>query len=189
MTETLHAAGIRAEYDNREHYNAGWKMNEYELRGIPLRIEFGPRDAQNSAVTIVRRFDGSKDTVKIDGLAEGIKKNLEDIQQAMFDKAKKAYDAGLKTVTKWEDVVPTLNAKCLTRIPHCLDGDCADAVKAETALLAKTDQAQEDKRAPSMGAKALCIPFDQIEMPAGTKCLRPSCGKEAKKWVHFGRSY
>jgi prolyl-tRNA synthetase len=155
MAATLNAAGIRVDVDIREHYNAGWKFNDYELRGVPLRIEFGPKDAAAGAVMTCRRDNGAKETVKIDGLAAGIKTILETMQKEMFARAKAEYESHRKQVTKWEEIVPILNAKNVVLIPHCLDGDCADAIKDETAALAKTDQATEDKKAPSMGAKGM----------------------------------
>jgi prolyl-tRNA synthetase len=155
MAATLNAAGIRVDVDIREHYNAGWKFNDYELRGVPLRIEFGPKDAAAGAVMTCRRDNGAKETVKIDGLAAGIKTILETMQKEMFARAKAEYESHRKQVTKWEEIVPILNAKNVVLIPHCLDGDCADAIKDETAALAKTDQAPEDKKAPSMGAKGM----------------------------------
>jgi prolyl-tRNA synthetase len=81
--------------------------------------------------------------------------------------------------TSWDDVISKLNDKNVLLIPHCLAGDCADAIGKETEEMHKT-AAEVDPRAPSMGAKSLCIPFEQKPMPAETKCLRPSCDREAK---------
>jgi hypothetical protein len=74
----------------------------------------------------------------------------------MFSRAKKEYDEHRVKVTDWEAVVPTLNKKNVVLIPNCLDGDCCDAVKDETAAKGKSDQAAEDAKAPSMGAKGMC---------------------------------
>lgn len=153
MTKTLQAAGVRAEHDVRENYNAGWKFNEYELRGIPLRIEFGPKDAANGVVMTARRDNGEKASVAIADLATGIPALLEKIQADMLAKARAEYDAHRLQLTEWDKFVPILNAKNVVVIPHCLDGKCADLVKEETAALAKKDQEEEDKKAPSMGAK------------------------------------
>jgi prolyl-tRNA synthetase len=121
---------------------------------VPLRIEFGPRDATAGVVTTVRRDNGSKETVSIEKLAEGVQKVLNDMQKAMFDKAKAEFDAKRKIIHDWNQIVPTLNKKELVTIASCLDGPCIEAVKSETAALAKTDQdGPEDKKAPSMGCK------------------------------------
>ena len=204
----LVAAGVRAEKDTRDNYNAvgtadmphlhqsliqddqGWKFADYELKGIPLRLEFGPRDMASGNVLTVRRDTGEKTTYPIANIEDDIKKALETMQNAMLTKARNEYEEHRKKVTDWEAMVPTLNAKNVVLIPSCLDGDCCDAVKDETAAKGKADNAAEDAKAPSMGAKALCIPFDQESLgKLPEKCLRPSCGKPAQKWVQFGRSY
>jgi prolyl-tRNA synthetase len=172
--------------------------------GVPLRMEFGPKDAAKGVVTYVRRDTGVKGTVEIANIATEINKVLEQIQQDMLARAKTEYDAHRIEVTSWDHVIEKLNEKNVLLIPHCLDGACADAIKKETADMCKT-LAEVDPRAPSMGAKckytamcllfsidkktALCIPFEQKPLPAGTKCLRPSCGKDAKQWLLCGRSY
>jgi len=186
----LVAAGVRAEKDTRDNYNAGWKFADYELKGIPLRLEFGPRDMASGNVLTVRRDTGEKTTYPIANIEDDIKKALETMQNDMLTKARNEYEEHRKKVTDWEAMVPTLNAKNVVLIPSCLDGDCCDAVKDETAAKGKADNAAEDAKAPSMGAKALCIPFDQESLgKLPEKCLRPSCGKPAQKWVQFGRSY
>jgi prolyl-tRNA synthetase len=156
--------------------------------GVPLRIEFGPKDAANHVVTVSRRDTGVKGTLEIISLAKSIGQLLEEIQRDMLSRAKAEFDSHRVEVTNWDDVIPKLNDKNVLLIPHCLGGDCADAIKKETAEMCKT-ATEVDPRAPSMGAKSLCVPFDQKPMPAGTKCLRPSCGKDAKEWLLCGRSY
>jgi len=185
---TLKDANIRVEVDIRDHQSPGWKFNEYELMGVPLRVEFGPKDAAKGIVTTVRRDTGVKGTLEISNVAASVAQLLEEIQCDMYSRAKAAYDSHRIEVTDWDAVIPTLNDKSILLIPHCLDGDCADAIKKETADMCKT-AAEVDPRAPSMGAKSLCIPFKQKPIPAGTKCLRPSCGKEARQWLLCGRSY
>jgi prolyl-tRNA synthetase len=141
-------------------------------------------------VLSVRRDTGEKATIAISDLENGIKTALETMQNDMFNKAKKEYEEHRVKVTDWETIIQVLNAKNVVLIPSCLDGDCCDAVKDETAAKGKSDNAAEDAKAPSMGAKALCIPFDQESLgPVPEKCLRPACGKPAQKWVQFGRSY
>lgn len=207
IASDLRNANVRVYADTRDHYSAGWKFNEYEMTGVPLRLEFGPKDAANGVVATVRRDNGEKGNIKVSEIATGVPALLETIQKDMYNRAKAAYDSHRVEVTDWADVVPRLNEKNVLWIPHCLNGDCADAVKKETAEMCKTT-AEIDPRAPSMGAKgklhlsftsklppltiralALCIPFEQKDIPAGAKCLRPSCGRDAQKWVQFGRSY
>jgi prolyl-tRNA synthetase len=91
-------------------------------------------------------------------------------------------------IREWKDFVPTLNKKNVLLVAHCAGGECEDEIKKDSAA---TVEGQEvDARAPSMGAKSLCIPAEQPEeLKEGTKCINPKCGKDAKMWVMFGRSY
>jgi prolyl-tRNA synthetase len=125
------------------------------FKGVPLRIEFGPKDMANSNVLTARRDTGEKATVRIADLEKGIPATLEAIQNDMLTRAKKEYEDHRKVVTDWDTIVPTLNAKNVVLIPSCLDGDCCDAVKDETAAKGKSDNAAEDAKAPSMGAKGM----------------------------------
>jgi len=176
------------ECDTRDSYSPGWKFNEYELRGIPLRLEFGPKDSAKGVVTSVRRDTGEKGTIEVSNVAVGVQALLNQIQKELLDRARKTYDDHIKYTSKWDEVVSLLNEKNVLRMPHCGSGDCAEAVKKETAELCKTVE-DLDPRAPSMGAKALCVPFEQIELPKGQLCIRPVCGQVAINYTQFGRSY
>lgn len=123
-----------------------------QLRGYPLRIEFGPKDAAKGVVTTVRRDNGEKGTIQVsDSIAKDVQELLDTIQVQMLETARQKYHDHIKYTSKWDEIVPLLNSKNVIRIPHCSDGDCADAVKKETADLCKTENM--DPRAPSMGAK------------------------------------
>ncbi|KAF1955691.1 prolyl-tRNA synthetase [Byssothecium circinans] len=195
IADDLKSVDIRVETDYREGYSPGWKFNDWELKGIPLRIEFGPKDAEKGQVTTSRRDIDDKDQArgetKVDDLKEAIPKLLEQIQSDMFNKAKKAYDDHRVQLTNWDDFVPTLNGKNVVLVPHCEGEKCEDEVKAKSARTALGDGVAEDKQAPAMGAKSLCIPFDQPDggIKEGTKCINPDCTAVAKSWILFGRSY
>ncbi|KAI0910706.1 hypothetical protein F4823DRAFT_589261 [Ustulina deusta] len=188
IAETLTTSGIRVECDTRSQYSPGWKFSEYELRGFPLRIEFGPKDAANGVVTTVRRDTGEKGTIQTsDNMANDVQKLLDQIQQDMLTRAREMYQGHIKYTSNWDEVVPLLNDKNVIRMPHCGDGACAEAVKKETAEMCKT--ANMDPRAPSMGAKSLCVPFEQLDLPKDALCTRANCGKPAVNYTQFGRSY
>lgn len=160
----LQKAGVRVEADLRDNYNAGWKFNDWELKGVPLRIEFGPKDAAGGVVTVSRRDTGDKSTINITDIAStenGIPAALETMQKEMLARATKEYQECRKQITNWDDIVPTLNSRNVTLIPHCLDGICADQVKDETAALGKVAEQAEDGKQPSMGAKGM-YPDDSI---------------------------
>ena len=156
----------------------------------------------------MRRDTGAKTTFALDGVATNVADLLEVIQNDMYNKAKTTFEERLIQVTKWEDVVPTLDNKCVVVLPWCEVGDCEDDIKARSKRSAVSASAlvrrrfglmhaiccsteQTDERAPSAGAKSLAIPFDQTRwdpiVPGQTKC--PACGQDAKRWTMFGRSY
>lgn len=195
ISDDLTGAGVRVETDYREGYSPGWKFNDWELKGIPLRIEFGPKDAEKGVVTTSRRDVADKDaargTINVDDLVKEVPQLLEKIQSDMFERADKEYREHRIQLTNWDDFVPTLNGKNVVLVPHCEGEKCEDEVKAKSARTALGDGVAEDKQAPAMGAKSLCIPFEQ---PAGieegkTKCINPDCTTPAKQWILFGRSY
>ena len=193
-TEALHAVldavGVRCHVDHRD-YSPGWKFNDWELKGVPLRLEFGPKDSAKHVVTASRRDKDGKTEIAISELDKQIPALLEQIQADLYKKADDEYRTHRKVITSWDDFVPSLNAKNVNIIPHCLGGKCEDDVKELSKRTSVGDDTTEDARAPSMGAKSLCIPFEQPEglVEGTTECLNPHCGEKAKKWVLFGRSY
>jgi prolyl-tRNA synthetase len=191
LAKELKAGGIRAITDLREGYTPGWKFNDWEMRGVPLRLELGPRDIANKSALAVRRYDSHKESYPLADIVKTVSKALEDIQKAMFDRALANFNKSVRPVLKWDDVVPTLNDKCAIVIPWCEDPQCEDDIKDRSTTQA-TNGVTEDNKAPSAGAKSLCIPFDQERWGAfpdgeNQKCIQ--CEKKATKWTLFGRSY
>ncbi|XP_022733225.1 proline--tRNA ligase, cytoplasmic-like isoform X5 [Durio zibethinus] len=171
---TLSDAGIRAEADLRDNYSPGWKYSNWEMKGVPLRIEIGPRDLANNQVRAVRRDNGAKTDISRVFLVEQVKGMLDKIQQNLFDVAKQKRDACVEVLKTWEEFVTALGQKKLILAPWCDEEDVEKDVKART----KGDMG---------AAKSLCTPFEQPELPEGTKCF--ASGKPAKKWTYWGRSY
>lgn len=190
LKATLKAAGIRADTDLREGYTPAWKFNDWELKGVPLRLEFGPKDAAKNVVSYARRDTGEKGTIPIADIATQVPELLETIQKAMYDKADRAFREHRLILTDWDKVVPALDAKNVVIIPSCLGETCEEQIKDNTKG-APDETVPEGQRVPSMGMKSLCIPFEQPEgiVKGETKCLNPHCGKLAEKWCMFGRSY
>lgn len=93
--------------DDRPSYSAGWKFHEWELKGIPIRIEIGPRDISKNQVTLVRRDNGTKEAVKETNLVKKLSETLEDIQKSLFEKSKKFLDSRIDSA----DSVNQLNNK------------------------------------------------------------------------------
>lgn len=187
IEKTLLAAEIRAIGDYRDNYSPGWKFSDWELKGVPVRIEFGPKDLENKSVTVVRRNDSKKYTVSLDSLTEELPKILDQLHDDLFAAAKKSYDEHKVTVEDWKDFVPTLNAKNVILAPFCNTTECEEDIKDSSAKNEDDEEEEVDEKAPSMGAKTLCIPFDQPELKEGTKCVK--CGEKAVNYTLFGRSY
>lgn len=190
LEQVLLAVALRVESDKREGYSPGWKFNEWEQKGIPLRIEFGPKDSANHCVTTSRRDIQEKGQIQITELATGIKELLNTIQKDLYDRADQKFKSHTKKITVWDHFVPALNAKNVCLIPHCLTEKCEDEIKEMSARKEMGDEPQDEK-SPSMGAKSLCIPFDQPEgiVKGETKCTNPNCKELAEAFCLFGRSY
>ena len=192
LAMVLRANDIRVETDFREGYSPGWKFNDWEQKGVPLRLEFGPKDSASHQVTTSRRdIQGNKGTIAITELASGVKTLLDTIQKDLYDRADEEFKSHVKRIIKWDDFVPALNSKNVCLIPHCLTEKCEDEIKDLSARKEEDDDTPQDERAPSMGAKSLCIPFDQPEgLEKGvTECCNPQCKNKAEAWCLFGRSY
>ncbi|MCH0628705.1 proline--tRNA ligase [Kocuria palustris] len=183
----LDGAGVRVTGDYRENYTSGWKFADAELKGIPLRVEFGPKDAEKQVCTVVRRDTGSKTTVSLANLEDEIKQILDTMQKELLERARKSFDEHRVVVTEWKDFVPTLNAKNVIVAPWCGDASCEDDIKDSSARKDNGEEEEVDEKAPSMGAKSLCIPYDQPKLNEGQKCVK--CDKVATTYCMFGRSY
>lgn len=195
IATVIEASDIRVETDKREGYSPGWKFNEWELRGVPLRIEFGPGESAGHFVTAARRDIPGKDgksAIPIQELSAAVPAMLETIQADLYRRADETFTNNRKIITNWDEFPPALNAKNVCIIPHCLTEKCEDEIKEMSARKAEEESGvPEDAKAPSMGAKSLCIPFDQ---PPGiekgvTKCTNPNCTNLAEKWCMFGREF
>lgn len=187
IEKRLKDAEVRAFGDYRANYTPGWKYAEWELKGVPLRIEFGPKDLQNGQAVAVRRDDNSKYTVKLSELETRIPEILQEMQAGLLEKARKDFDSHRVVVDEWKDFVPTLNAKNVILSPWCGDGDCEDDIKDSSAKKDDGEDEEVDEKAPSMGAKSLCIPFEQPTLKSGQKCVK--CDRAAQVYCMFGRSY
>lgn len=195
LAQQLREVDVRAEVDMREGYSPGWKFNDWELKGIPLRLEFGPGELAGGFVTTSRRDVPGKEgksTIQLSSLTTDVPALLSTIQSDLYTRANASFQSHIKHITNWEEFTPALNAKNLCMIPFCLTEECEDEIKAMSTRKAEEESGvAQDAKAPSMGAKSLCIPFEQPEgiVEGVTKCTNPNCERGAKKWCLFGRSY
>ena len=207
IAKVLKKAKIRTEADMRDVYSPGWKINDWELKGVPLRLDFGPGEARDGLISTARRDTGAKAKLSLqmesshDGsvaikdpakFVSEISNLLDAIQGDMFKKADESFKTHTKQISVWKDFQPALDSKNVCLIPHCLTEECEDKVKELSARKQEGDDTPEDERAPSMGAKSLCIPFEQpkegIEKGV-TDCINPECKRKAEAWCLFGSEF
>ncbi len=168
VRDELKAAGIRVYLDDRDTVSAGWKFNEWELKGVPMRLEIGPRDIENGVATALRRDTLEKFTLPLDGIGEASVAKLAVIQRDLYTKAQKYRDEHTFDATDFDELVRGLDiSRGYVRAMWCGDRACEDAVKEKT------------------GATARCMPFEQHKV--GDKCV--VCGGEAKHMVYWARAY
>ncbi|XP_029449039.1 bifunctional glutamate/proline--tRNA ligase isoform X4 [Rhinatrema bivittatum] len=182
LQRLLHV-GLRARADLRENYSPGWKFNHWELKGVPVRLEVGPRDLKNSQFVAVRRDTGEKLTMAENEAESKLRDLLEAIHSNLYTRASEDLKSHMVAADTMEEFQKELDLGKIVQIPFCGEIDCEDWIKKATAR----DQDLEPG-APSMGAKGLCIPFKPLrELPSGALCV---CGKNpAKFYTLFGRSY
>lgn len=158
----------RIELDDREKVSPGYKFNDWEMRGVPLRIEMGPRDIENGICILVRRDTNEKIEVKLDELSSKIGEILELIQQNMFDTCKKRMEAKTTIAHNLEEFQANMNKEQgFIKAMWCGNEECEAKIKELTA------------------AKSRCMPFEQEHI--GDTCV--CCGKKATKMVIWGRQY
>ncbi|SPP82759.1 blast:Bifunctional glutamate/proline--tRNA ligase [Drosophila guanche] len=185
LEQRLVGAGVRCEGDYRDNYSPGWKFNHWELKGVPLRLEVGPKDLKAQQLVAVRRDTGEKITLPLADVEKKIPALLETIHENMLAKAQADMTSHTKIVKSWSDFCGFLEQKNILLAPFCGETPCEDKIKADSA---RDEEAEPG--APSMGAKSLCIPFDQpASIAASDKCIHPDCTNKPKFYTLFGRSY
>lgn len=133
LEANLKAAGIRVEGDYRDNYSPGWKFNHWELKGVPIRIELGPKDIKSNQLVLVRRDTGEKLTVNRGEAAQRILSVLDDIQKNLFEKAQKDFENHLVQVNNWKDFCSNLEKRNVLLAPFCGGIDCEGKIKDESA--------------------------------------------------------
>ncbi|MFD2613042.1 proline--tRNA ligase [Paenibacillus gansuensis] len=164
----LKKAGVRVKVDDRADQSPGWKFNEYEMRGVPVRLELGPRDMENGVAVLVSRISGEKRIVSEENLVEEVQKMLEETHQLMFENAKRFRDENFLSV----DTLDELKADMEQRRGFYLAGWCGS-------------NACEHQVKEETGATSRNIPFETEEKKS--KCL--VCGEAAEHTVVFARAY
>ena len=158
----------RVKIDDRDQYSPGYKFNEWELKGVPVRIEIGPKDIENNKCVVVRRDTFEKIDVSLDEINEKLQSILDEIQQNMFNMCKENLESRLTVAHNLDEFKNQMNTRQgFIKAMWCGDPKCEEKIKEET------------------GAKSRCIPFNEEKID--DKCV--VCGKEAKHEVIWGRQY
>lgn len=144
-------------------------------------------DLEKRTVRLVRRDTGEKNDLGEATVLASVQSTLEAIQQHLFNKSKAERDEKLVKVLEWKDFVPALNKQCIVLTPFVNETEWEEEVKRKSREEALQGEAEDDRTSTSVAAKTLCIPFEQPELPPGTKCF--VSGKDATCWVLWGRSY
>jgi len=164
----LKQAGVRVRVDDRSDVSPGWKFNEYEMRGVPLRIEIGPRDCENGQAVLVSRISGEKRVVQQANLVEEVERMLEEIHNDMFERAKQFREDNFKSLDTLDEMKAFLeNKRGFVEAGWCGSAACEKTVKEET------------------GATSRNIPFE----PTSHKSTCLVCGDKAEHTVVFARAY
>ena len=168
IRDKLDKAGISTVVDDRKEYTPGWKFNDWELKGVPIRVEIGPRDVANGQVTLARRDTFEKIVVKDEEVVETVKRLLDEIQRNLFNRARKFLEDHITTVKSYDEFKEMLQTKGgFIKASWCGSRECEQKIKEES------------------GATIRLIPFEREEPVSN--CIY--CGGEAKELVYFARSY
>lgn len=158
---------FRVKLDDRDAYTPGWKFNEWEMRGVPIRLEIGPRDVANRQVVLVRRTGGAKQTTPMSKVVDTVAAALDDVQQEMYNRGRSYLNSHMTMASSVDELVQALQRlKGFVRVGWCESQECEDTIREKS------------------GASPRVIPLDD---PATGKCV--VCGKPAKVWVYYARAY
>ena len=167
VASMLKGAGVRVKVDASDDKSPGWKFNEWELRGVPLRIEIGPRDVQNNSVVLVRRHDRSKEFVGMDAAAQRVPEALEELQTAIFQRAVEFREANTHRAANFEELKEGIERGGFVDVFWCGDRACEEKIKDETK------------------ATNRCIPINQ----PGDSGPCVVCGRPSNEHALFARAY
>ena len=167
LAARLKAAGIRVKLDDSDQ-SPGWKFAEYEMKGVPVRLEIGPRDIENNNCVLVRRDNREKTVCSLDELETAIPAMLKAFGDAIYQKAKDNLDNNIVSATTLDEMKEAIAAKPrFVKAMWCGDQHCEEVIKDVT------------------GMPSRCMPFHQEHISD----VCPVCGKPAKHMVVYGIAY
>jgi prolyl-tRNA synthetase len=170
VEEELADAGIRVHLDDRDHRNPGFKYNEWELKGVPLRIELGPNEMEEETATLVHRPDGESETVDAERIGETVDEHLETVFAKLYASAEETLEGEIREAESREEILGTIGqhggyVKC----GWCGDEDCEEPIK------------------DAIAAEIVMVPLDRDEEPVHDECA--ICGEDAEETAYFAKTY
>jgi prolyl-tRNA synthetase len=170
IEDRLAEAGIRVHLDDRDHRNPGFKYNEWELNGVPLRIEIGPNEVDEETVTLVHRPDGETDSVDSEGLGGTVDEYLDTIYAKLYASAEETLEGEIREAESREEILGTIGqhggyVKC----GWCGEEACEDPIK------------------DAIAAEIVMVPLDRDEEPIHDECA--ICGEDAAETAYFAKTY
>ncbi|MFB6214103.1 MAG: proline--tRNA ligase [Candidatus Nanohaloarchaea archaeon] len=179
VAEELEDAGIRVEFDDRDHQTPGYKFNEWELKGVPLRLEIGPNEIKGREVTAVRRDNGDQEVLDLEEVKERTGELLDDVQESLYQELEDYLEENIREAESKQEILGTIGKnRGYVKARWCGEERCEEEVKDEVA------------------AEIVILPFREDSEP-GTlqdgedyiegKCA--VCGEDAKRWAYFAKNY
>jgi prolyl-tRNA synthetase len=170
IEEDVAEAGVRVHLDDRENRNPGFKYNEWELQGVPLRIEIGPNEVEEDTATLVHRPDGESETVDREGIDGTVDEHLDTVFAKLYASAEETLEGATREAESREEILGTIGqhggyVKC----GWCGDEDCEEPIKEAIA------------------AEIVMVPLDRDEEPIHDECA--ICGEEAEETAYFAKTY
>ncbi|MGH7753171.1 MAG: His/Gly/Thr/Pro-type tRNA ligase C-terminal domain-containing protein, partial [Gemmatimonadales bacterium] len=160
-------ARFRVKVDDREHYTPGWKFNEWEMRGVPIRLEMGPRDVAKGQVVLVRRTGGEKEAVARERLTERLMQALDEVQAELHERGRRFLDDHITAASTVEEIGALIaDRRGFVRVGWCESQECEDQIRDAT------------------GASPRLIPLD--DRPEGACVV---CGRSSRATVFYARAY
>ena len=167
IKDSLSKINLRVHLDDREQLTPGFKFNDWEMKGIPIRIEIGPKDIAKNQVVLARRHNQTKTSIDMDSSNEKISSELKNIQKGMFDAAKKILDERVVRVSEYQQFKEELENGKMIDCSWCGNQTCEDKIKEETS------------------ADLRVIPFDNTQK--SETCIY--CKKSGTTNVLFAKGY
>ena len=163
----LEKENIAVVADTRQEYTAGWKFNEWELKGVPVRIEIGPRDLEKKQAVVFRRDARTRESVNLATMAASVKKALDEIQDSLYQKSRRQLESSVAAVKNVGEIAAAAKNKKPAKGYFCGSAKCEEELKANAD-----------------GASSRCMTIDEKERKSS--CV--VCGKEGVV-TYFGKAY